>query len=432
MASQHCPIKNGARGNGAKHARYIAGEGAQSKRDDLVYLEDGNLPKWATDAQDFFAAADEHERGDYTRKLKTRDGVAFEKNIKGRAYKELEVAIPREASDPVKWAKDFAKESIGSKHPYRLAIHDKEAKDGGRNVHMHLMFSTRTMDGYDRPKESFFKNAAAPYRHSKTKEMMPLTPERIAKGGAKKSTYWDSQVAVHQHRERFEKHVQRVAPSFKLERSDAPEQKIGPKLEKAGPEYERQRSERSENVAQLRGAKRERRDIDTEIKKEKEIEARLIQAKKAGEAERKQANPSLIDLGTDVQAAKREQSQPKSRTDELFAQLEAKRSDHEGQHKDKENPIADFVQQRQKKNELAPKPADQKEAKTMDDKQPEPAKDQAIEQKPQQAEQQREQASQSKEQEPPRSTDDLFAQLERQQQQKRDERDRDGTPDLER
>jgi hypothetical protein len=434
MASPHIKVKNGARGNALDHAQYIAGEGKHADRDDVLYCEDKNIPNWATDAGEFFKAADKYEtygENGIPKIRKAKDGIEYEYFTKGRAYKELEIAIPREAKDPVQWAKDYARETLGDRHTYRLAVHDKKASDGGRNVHAHLMFSTRELDGHKRDEKTFFMKAATGnYFHRASGETRPRDP---SKGGATKSKFWNSQPAVWETRKSFERHVQRVVPSFKLERSDAPEQKIGPKLAKAGPDYERQREERLANVNKLREAKAQRRDIDAEIKQEKEIEARLTQAKNAGEAERKQVSPSLIDLGTDVQAAKREQSQPKSRTDELFAQLEVKRSDREVQQKGKENPLADFLQQRQKKNETALKPTDQKETKAMDVKQPEPAKDPAIKQQPQQAEQQREQANQNKEQEQPRSrTDDLFAQLERQQEQKRDERDRDGKPDLER
>lgn len=291
MAGPHRPIKNGARGNGAKHAQYIGREDRYRSQEDLVYLEDGNLPKWAENAEQFFKAADDYEQGDYTRKLVNKTtGEQYEKLIRGRSYKELEVSIPREAKDPIKWAKDFADESIGDKHPYRLAIHDKAASDGGRNIHMHLMFSTRTMDGHDRPAEKFFKDAAKNYRHRKTKEMVMADP---AKGGAKKSTYWDSPQAVVDHHSRFERHVQRVAPDFKLERSESPEPKIGPSLKKAGKEYTAKREERLADVNEMRKLKMVRGIVDKEIEKE--------------------------------QAREQEAEKPKSRTDDLWAQLEAKK-----------------------------------------------------------------------------------------------------------
>lgn len=244
MASPHCKVKNGARGNGAKHALYVAGDGKYADRDDVAHVEDGNLPKWASNAVEFFKAADDYERAN------------------GRVYKEVEAAIPREAKDPVKWAQDYAKELLGDEHPYRLAIHDKKAQDGGRNVHMHLMFSTRTMDGHDRTPAHFFERAAA---RKKGKEP---TPAQIAKGGARKSDFWNSREAVPKTRAAFERNVQRVAPEFKLKRSDAPEPKIGPELKYAPPKYEEGREQRVADVYELRAAKKERAALDKEIERE--------------------------------------------------------------------------------------------------------------------------------------------------------------------
>lgn len=266
MAIQHVSIKNGARGNGAKHALYVGGEGRYAdKEDEIRLVEDGNLPKWAANAVDFFKAADELERGDYTKKAKTLEGIEYEKAVRGRAYKEVEVGIPREAKDPVQWAKDYTRELLGDQHPYRLAVHDKPAGGGGRNVHMHLMFSTRTMDGHDRDKETFFKRAASAYRNPKTKELVQRDP---ASGGAVKSKYWNSMESIHKTRETFERHVQRAAPDFKLQRSEAPEPKIGPVLKRAGPEYEKGREERTGDVAYIRTLKIARSAVNKEIERE--------------------------------------------------------------------------------------------------------------------------------------------------------------------
>jgi hypothetical protein len=244
LASPHCKVKNGARGNGEKHALYVGGDGKYGDRNDVAHVEDGNLPKWASNAVEFFKAADDHERAN------------------GRVYKEVEAAIPREAKDPVKWAQDYAKELLGDEHPYRLAIHDKQAQDGGRNVHMHLMFSTRTMDGYNREPKHFFKNGAP---RKKGKE---LTPEQIAKGGARKSDYWNAREAVPKTRAAFELNVQRVAPEFRLKRSDAPEPKIGPVLKYSPQKYEEGREQRVADVYELRTLKKERAALDKEIELE--------------------------------------------------------------------------------------------------------------------------------------------------------------------
>lgn len=450
MAIQHVSVKNGARGSGAKHANYIAGNDRFSERDDVRHVEDGNLPEWAKDAADFFAAADEYERGDSKKTLRDKhknpildeDGNPVTKTVKGRAYKEIEVAIPREAKDPVQWAKDYTREMIGDKHPYRLAVHEKEASDGGKNTHFHLMFSTREMDGYKRDRETFFKraNTGTYKRDGKTYQHAP------GSGGARKAAFWNSRDSVKHVRAAFERHVQRVEPGFKLERSDAPEPKIGPKLKKAGPEYEQQREERAAVVAELREAKRERRDIDAEIKREQEIENRLTKAKEAGELERKQAAPQsrIIDTGTDIEQAKREQAKPRSNTDELFAQLLNQRQEREASKKEKENPFADLLQQRQERAEQArPKPEElthEKEKSKMfqplaQDGAEAPKQEQAQQAQEQGQEQQQAQPQQAQEQpqqQPERSrTDELFAQLEKQAQE-REQRDRDGGPELSR
>lgn len=292
MAAPHCKVKNGKRGNGASHAQYVAGEDRYSEREDVLKVVDGNLPQWAANAEEFFVAADEKERAN------------------GRVYKEIEAAIPREAKDPVQWAKDYARDLLGDKHPYRLGIHDKEAGDGGRNVHMHLMFSTRTMDGHERDKDKFFSRAAV-----SLKKNVPADP---AKGGAPKSEYWNSRDAVQATRSKFEKHVQRVAPDFKLARSDAPEPKIGPDLKRAGKNYAKSRENRAEKVTELRTMKKDRAELDKEIAKE--------------------------------EARQREPEKPKSKTDEMYSRFEAMYApqgrDREGKDapKEKEAKAVDWSQ----------------------------------------------------------------------------------------
>ena len=269
MGIQHIKIKNGSTGNAGKHSEYIAGTGRYGDRSDVLYLEDGNLPSWASNAKEFFEAADNLERSGGTQRKVTKDGAVYEKSFKGRAYKEIEAAIPRESDNPVQWAKNFANETIGNSHAYRLAIHDKEASDGGRNIHIHLMFSTREIDGHDRSKEEFFKRAASNYRNPKTKKI--VTRQR-SEGGAIKSKFWNSRESVTKTREVFERHVQRVSPEFKMERSSNPEPKIGPNLDNAGEIYKTERGSRHETVKQIRSAKKELALIDSEIRKEGKLE----------------------------------------------------------------------------------------------------------------------------------------------------------------
>ena len=291
MGIQHINIKNGNCGNAKKHAQYIAGIGKYGDRDDVLYIEDSNLPDWANNADDFFSASDQFERSTKTQKMKTKDGKEYEKTIKGRSYKEIELAIPREAKDKIKWAKDFTEETLGKKHTYRLAIHDKQASDGGRNVHMHLMFSTREIDEFKRTKEQFFKRAASAYRHAKTKE---LIQRPRSDGGAIKSKFWNSREAVEVTRRSFERHVQLVDPDFKMQRSSDPEPKIGPEKKKAGKEYEEQRVKRSAVVFEIRDLKSKRESIDREIVKENDIDKKLFTDKKV-EKNMNKRNTSNLD-----------------------------------------------------------------------------------------------------------------------------------------
>lgn len=211
-AAPHCRLKSGLAGKGAAHAGYIGGVGKHAERDDVVAVVDKNIPVWAKDGVDFFDAADQLERAG------------------GRAYTEIEAAIPRGVADPVAYAAKYAEQLLGDRHPYRLAVHDKLAGDGGRNVHMHLMFSDRTLDGIERDRDRFFKRAAAPYRHRVTKEMMPADP---SKGGAAKDRTWNARGQVQVVRDGWEAHAK--AHGFDLDlRSNAakglaaPEPKLGP------------------------------------------------------------------------------------------------------------------------------------------------------------------------------------------------------------
>lgn len=217
MASPHVSLKRGKVGNGAAHAAYVEGEGKYADRDDVRAVIDGNLPAWAGgDARRFFAAADTNER----------------KN--GRAYLEVEAAIPREAEDPVEWARNFAQELLGERFPYRLAVHDREAGDGGRNVHLHLMFSDRPSDGEHFDAQRFFK-----------------------RNGSKKDRSWNKRDKVTDVRWLFANHVRRAVPDWEAPAPAKPEPKIGPALPHAGDWYHQVRAARLAEVEQIRIERRQ-------------------------------------------------------------------------------------------------------------------------------------------------------------------------------
>ncbi len=131
--------------------------GTEHVREDLVYWRARNLPDWAEhDPVVYFAAAETGER------------------VKGVAYTEWRFNVPREMTrrEQMDTARDVLQASFGTQHPYVWALHDARAADGGRNVHVHVLWSARTLDGLDRTEDQFFKryNAAHPERGGARKD----------------------------------------------------------------------------------------------------------------------------------------------------------------------------------------------------------------------------------------------------------------------
>lgn len=146
----HLSVKNGVKGNGAAHAKYIEREGKYADREDKIYSESGNMSSWAKDKPiEFWKAADKYERG----ASKGEDG------LKGRSYKELEISLPRELTkeQQIELVQEFTKNVLGENHAYTFAIHEPKARDGETNPHVHLMFSERKIDGIERSAEQYFK-----------------------------------------------------------------------------------------------------------------------------------------------------------------------------------------------------------------------------------------------------------------------------------
>ena len=247
MAIAHAQFKTGKAGTaGGSHARYISGIDDFSSRSDVRGFVDGNLPSWAKSATEFFDAADTWERAN------------------GRAYSEIEFAIPRELKTPEeqnRFAMVFAAKMVGETHPFRLAIHDKKAADGGRNVHAHLMFSERLLDGIERNPEQFFSRANK------------KNPER---GGCAKDRRWNDRGVVEHVRRMYQEQCREHGihidmRSFERRGIDAvPEPKIGRgffKDEKA--------AELVAAIREYKGAMRQVKAIRKEISEvEKKIENR--------------------------------------------------------------------------------------------------------------------------------------------------------------
>ena len=221
MASYHCSMKVGTKGQGARHADYIAREGRYasaghdeyiersgrfSKYEDLVCSESGNMPEWAREnPKEFWRAAEEFERAN------------------GRVYREIEVAIPNELTQAQQkeLVKEFVEQQLGKDHPYTYAIHDKPASlnPAERQPHAHIMFSERKNDGIERPKETFFKQAARPSRG-----------EKIEEHGAKKDRQWIQKSKLEKVRADWadlqNKYLERYGHEIRVDHRNLEDQKI--------------------------------------------------------------------------------------------------------------------------------------------------------------------------------------------------------------
>ncbi|WP_372382384.1 MobA/MobL family protein [Xanthomonas sp. NCPPB 1068] len=156
MASFHHRVKSGKKGTATEHATYIARQGKHRHREDLVCAGHGNLPAWSQDDPiRFWRTADAHERAN------------------GAVYREHEIALPGVLSreQQIELAQTLVQELIGDK-AYQYAIHAPDsALEGVTNAHLHLMYSGRIPDGFDRGPAQMFA------RHN------PVNP---ARGGCKK------------------------------------------------------------------------------------------------------------------------------------------------------------------------------------------------------------------------------------------------------
>ena len=116
MAEYRLSYKRGKSGYANSHAAYILREHKYQYKEDLIYKEYGNLPKFSgNNALDFWYAADEFE------------------GINRNAYREFELNIPNELShqEAINLIKGFVTKEIGENFPYTFAIHESFNKETG-------------------------------------------------------------------------------------------------------------------------------------------------------------------------------------------------------------------------------------------------------------------------------------------------------------
>lgn len=151
--------------NAEEHLKYIERKEAFSRKveyEDLVYSEDRNMPKWAKENSNIFWKSSEiYERAN------------------GRTYSEFLIALPHELNNEEnkELVDKFCMDTFGESFVYSYGIHSKPSSEENiQNIHVHIMFCERKLDGIERSPEQFFK------RYN------PKYPER---GGAAKDRYWN-------------------------------------------------------------------------------------------------------------------------------------------------------------------------------------------------------------------------------------------------
>lgn len=127
------------------------------KYDDFIFAESVNMPDFANnDPHIFWKSVSENEFISYNE------------------FREIEFTLPHELTieENIELAQKFAGEVLGNKHPYTLAIHSKPSSEENiNNIHCHIIFSERELDGIERNEEQFFKR---------------YNTKNTEKGGAKK------------------------------------------------------------------------------------------------------------------------------------------------------------------------------------------------------------------------------------------------------
>ena len=177
MAIYRMNTSHGHIGSASPHSDYIRGEGKYSYKQSEVVYENNFMPVGVT-PREFWKCADENEPviGDRL----------------GRTYREFKLTLPHELSleENIKLVNEFIEKEIEKNHYYSVVIHDKESNEKGiQNVHAHLMFSERTIDGVDRPLEKYFQYAN--WRNP-------------ANGGAKKDPVWGKKEKLLEIRQSWE------------------------------------------------------------------------------------------------------------------------------------------------------------------------------------------------------------------------------------
>lgn len=114
-----------------------------SKYDDFLFGQNVNMPDFASeDPKLFWESCENYERAN------------------ANTFRTIDFSLPTELSDEenIELAARFAEELFGDKFVYSMAVHSKPSSAQSiQNIHCHIMFSERKLDGIERDSKEFFK-----------------------------------------------------------------------------------------------------------------------------------------------------------------------------------------------------------------------------------------------------------------------------------
>lgn len=147
----------------------------KDKYDDFLYGENINMPSFSQhDPRYFWECSEVYER------------------INANLFRTIDFSLPYEFSDEenIELATKFAEKLFGENYVYSLAVHSKPSEDlNKRNIHCHIMFCERQLDGIERGEEHFFKQAYS---------------KNPSQGGCKKSDEWNKYSKLYYIRQTLE------------------------------------------------------------------------------------------------------------------------------------------------------------------------------------------------------------------------------------
>ena len=114
-----------------------------SKYDDFLFGQNVNMPDFASeDPKLFWESCENYERAN------------------ANTFRTIDFSLPTELSDEenIELVAKFAEELFGDKFVYSMAVHSKPSGvQSIQNIHCHIMFSERKLDGIERDSKKFFK-----------------------------------------------------------------------------------------------------------------------------------------------------------------------------------------------------------------------------------------------------------------------------------